>query len=258
MREALQLVAERLELAVAAGVLERAGQQPVGQRRVARQQRAVEVGADRRRHAAALEARRAVVPVPGEHASERRRAGIEQRPAGVVLEPRHRRRDAVAEVDLEQHVADQPPLAGDGLEREEPGARHPGAVAAAVAAPEQLVAAAHGEQRRSRLDGPPQVVAPPREVGRDERLLAILAAADVDEVERRRLERIARLDGRHLERMPAEGRPAGEDGDVAAVGVDVEVVRVEVRDADPHGASSQNGRTRPRLTAIARSSSIAV
>ena len=48
VREALELVPERLEDAVAAGVLERAGEQPVGQRGVARQQRAVQIGADRR------------------------------------------------------------------------------------------------------------------------------------------------------------------------------------------------------------------
>ena len=42
-----------------------------------------------------------------------------------------------------------PPLAGDGLERQQPGAGHPRAVAAAVAAAEQLVAAADGEH------GPP-------------------------------------------------------------------------------------------------------
>ncbi len=190
--------------------------------------------------------------------SERGRARIEQRPTCVVLEPRDRRRDSTAELDLKQHVADQPPLPGEGLEREEACARHPRAVAASVPAPEQLVAAAHRKERRSRLDRPPEVVAPPCKVGRDEGLLAILAAADVDEVERRRVERVAGLHGCHLERVAAEGRPAREHGDIAAVGVDVEVVRVEVCDADPHGASSQNGRTRPRATAIDRSSSIAV
>ena len=36
MREVLQLVAERLEIAAAAAVLERAGEQPVGELRVPR------------------------------------------------------------------------------------------------------------------------------------------------------------------------------------------------------------------------------
>ena len=204
MREVLELVAERLELAAAAAVLERPREQPVGELRVARQQRPVEVGADRRTDAAALEARVAVVAVAGDDAAERRRAGVEQRAAGVVLEPGDRRRDAVAEVGLEQHVADQPLLAGERLVREDACARHPRAVAAAVAAPEQLVAAADGEHRRAGLDRAAQVVAPRREIGRDQRLLAVLAAADVDEVERPRLERVAGLDAGHLERVAAQ------------------------------------------------------
>ena len=208
--------------------------------------------------ATALEARVAVVAVARDDASERRRAVVEQRSAGVVLESGDHRRGAVAEVGFEQHVTDQPLLAGERLVREDSCARHPRAVAAAVAAPEQLIAAADGEHGRAGLDGPPQVVAPRREVGGDERLLAILAAADVDEVVRPRLERVTGLDARHLERVPSQGGAPREHGDVAAVGVDVEVVRIEVGDRDPHDASSQYGRTRPRETAIFRSSSIAV
>ena len=58
VRKVLQLVAERLELPAAAAMLERPRQQPVGELGIARQQRPVEVGADRRTDAAALEARR--------------------------------------------------------------------------------------------------------------------------------------------------------------------------------------------------------
>ena len=36
--------------------------------------------------------------------------------------------------------------------------------------------------------------------------------------------------------MTAQRRAADEDGDVAAVGIDVEIVRIEVGDADPHAA----------------------
>ncbi len=218
----------------------------------------MEVGADRRTDAAALEARVAVVAVARDNPSERRRAGVEQRPAGVVLESGHHRRGAVAEVGFEQHVTDQPLLAGERLVREDSCPRHPRAVAAAVATPEQLVAATDGEHCRAGVDSPPQVVSPRREVGRDERLFAVLAAADVDEVVRPRLEGVTGLDTGHLERVaPQCGAPA-EHGDVAAVGVDVEVVRIEVGHRDPHDASSQYGRTRPRETAIFRSSSIAV
>ena len=195
VREALELVAERLELARAAARARARGR--------AASRRARDCGAAAGRAGTSRsppptrqpsKPEAPSFPWPASDASERRRARVEQRAAGVVLEARDRRRDAVAEVGLEQHVADQPPLAGDRLEREQARARHPRAVAAAVAAPEQLVAAADGEQRRAGLDGPPQVVASRREVGRDQRLLAILAAADVDEVERPRLERVAGLD----------------------------------------------------------------
>ena len=108
--------------------------------------------------AAALEARVAVVAVARDDPAERRRAGVEQRAAGVVLESRHHRRGAVAEIGLEQHVADQPLLAGERLVREDSGPRHPRAVAAAIAAPEQLIAAADGEHCRAGLDGAPQIV----------------------------------------------------------------------------------------------------
>ena len=99
---------------------------------------------------------------------------------------------------------------GDRLVREDAGARHQRAVAAAIAAPEQLVAAAYGEECGPGLDGSAEVVPTGGEIGRDERLLAILAAADVDEVERPRLQLVTRLDSGHLERMTAQRRAAGE------------------------------------------------
>ena len=176
----------------------------------------------------------------------------------MVLEARHRGRDAVSEVGLEQHIPDQPSLTRDGLERKELRARHPRSVSAPITASEKLVAAADGEERRACLDGSTEIGAARCQVGRDQRLLAVLAAADVDEVEGPRLERISGLDRGHLERVPAQRRPTREDGDVAAVGVDVEVVRVEMGDADLHAVSSQNGRASPRATATERSSSIAV
>ena len=78
--------------------------------------------------AAALQAALAVVPEPGDDAAERLRAGVEARPAGVVLEARERAPHAGLELALEQDVADHPPLAGDRLEREEPDAGQLGAV----------------------------------------------------------------------------------------------------------------------------------
>ena len=55
VREALQLVVERFEDAVAACMLERAREQPVRQSGVAGQQRSMEIGADRSGHATAFE-----------------------------------------------------------------------------------------------------------------------------------------------------------------------------------------------------------
>ena len=107
-------------------------------------------------------------------------------------------------------------------------------------------------------DGGGDCLAALREVWCDQRLLAVLAAADVEQVVGGRVERVAGLDARDVERVAPQRGPPGEDGDVAAVGVDVEVVGVEVRDRDPHRAPSQYGRTRPRSTAIARRSSMAV
>jgi hypothetical protein len=58
-------------------------------------------------------------------------------------------------------------------------------VKAAVAAPEELVAAAHGEERRAAGGRLLQRLGLCGKVGRDEELLAILSAAEVIEVVRR-------------------------------------------------------------------------
>ena len=64
---------------------------------------------------------------------------------------------------------------------------------------------------------------------------------------------------RHLELVPTPRGPALEHGDVAAVGVDVEVVRIEV--ADPNGGHrerSQYGFASPREASTCCRPSIAV
>ena len=97
------------------------------------------------------------------------------------------------------------------------------------------------------------------ERGRNELLLAVLPAADVVEVVRARPKRVAGADRLHLELVPPPGRTAGENGDVPAVGVDVQVIREQVSDGDLHAAaSSQYGRTNPRPATRSRSASIAV
>ena len=219
----------------------------------------MEIGADDAAGAAALEAALAVVAEAREHASERLGAGIEARAAGVVLEAGERPLLAGLELALDQDVADHAPLARDGLEREEADAGHVLAVEAAIAAAEQLVAAADREHGRSAVDRLVQRLRLPREILRDEQLLAVLAAADVVEVVLARHDRVAHPERGHLELVAAPGRPPREHRDVAAVGVDVQVVRIEVPDADRrHCARSQYGFASPREASSRCRPSIAV
>ena len=187
------------------------------------------------------------------------RAGVEQRPAGVVLEAGHRRRDDRRDrprAARRRSAASRPRPSRAGRARRPASRSRRGRGSRARAA----------GSRRTRRGAP----FPSSTARRRSRRLALRGRARSaparDPGRRRRRSRsnadgssaVARRDAGDLERVPAERRPTLEDGDVAAVGVDVQVVRVEVGDADPHGVSSQNGRTRPRETAIARRSSIAV
>src|SRR4029079_3471244 len=165
------------------------GEQQVGEPGVAGKQWSVEVRADRTADTTALEAGGAVVAVSRDDTAERLCAGVENRPPGVVLETRDRAARRLVQSALQEDIADHAGLAGDGLVREETRAFEPGPVASAVAAAEQLVAAAHRQQSRSTCDGVTDRIAARREVGGDHRLLAVLTAADVDEVVRSRRER---------------------------------------------------------------------
>ena len=130
-------------------------------------------------------------------------------------------------------------LAGDRLEREDPGALQVRAGAVAIEAAEQLIAAADGEQGGAAVERGADLLGAGGEVGGDERLLAVLAAADVEEVVLAGDEAVAEADRAHLELVAAPRRPPGEDRHVAAVGVDVQVVGIEVADDDLHAAASQ-------------------
>src|SRR5262249_37477931 len=72
------------------------------------------------------------------------------------------------------------------------------------------------------------------------RLLAILAAADVEQIGLGHL--VAESDRKHVELVAARRRPRREHGDVPAVGVDVQAVRIQVADADPHAAGCPSAR----------------
>jgi hypothetical protein len=97
-----------------------------------------------------------------------------------------------------------------------------------------LVAAADGEHGDAMLVCCLDRAALGGEIGCDERLLAILATADVEEVVFRGLERVADTDRPDVELVAAQGGATFEHGDVPSIGVDVEVVGVEVTDADSH------------------------
>ncbi len=173
----------------------------------------------------------------------------------MVLEAGDRPPLARLKLALEEHVADHPLVSGDGLEREKADARHVLAVKALVAAAEQLVAAAHGEHRGAAVDRFPQCVSLEEKILRDEQLLAILAAADVVEVVRAGNDVVSDADRGDLELVPAPRRPPREHRDVAAVRVDIEVIGVEVADADVH---DQYAFVRPRAVRMRCRPSIAV
>ena len=136
----------------------------------------MEIRADDAARPASFVAALAVVAVARHDAAERLGAGIEPSPARVVLEAGERVPHARLELALEEHVSDHSRVARHGLEREEADARHVLAVEAAVAAPEQLVAAADREERGAAGRGLLQPLRFRGEVGGDEELLAILSA----------------------------------------------------------------------------------
>jgi len=174
------------------------------------------------------------------HAAERLGTRVEQCSSSVVLEPGEQVPLARVELALEEDVPDHSGVTGDRLVREECGSGEEGAVSRPVTAPEELVAAADGQHRDAALPRLPDRFGLRDQVGCDESLLAILAAADVQEVERGGIEGVSETDCRQDELVPPERCAPREDRDVAAIRVDVEVLGVEVADPNPHGrASSQ-------------------
>ena len=120
----------------------------VGERRVAGQDGAVEVGADDPPEPGALGP--LTVAAAGDHATERHDAGAEGGAPPVVLEAGEageRRRG------VDDDLADQAGRAGAGLEVEEPDPVELAAVGREVAVPEQLVAAADAEHDGAGGDG---------------------------------------------------------------------------------------------------------
>src|SRR5204863_6817444 len=141
----------------------------------------------------------------------RLRALVEVRAPGVVLEARKRPAGPLA---LEEHVADHPALTGDGVQRQQADPRQLDARHVAVEAPEELVAAADRQRSRTTLDRLAQRRLFRDEVARHERLLAVLAAADVEQVDVADGHSVADADPAHVELVSAYPRALREDGDV--------------------------------------------
>jgi hypothetical protein len=160
----------------------------------------------------------------------------------MVLEAGERPLDTRLQLALEQAVADHPRVSRDGVEREDAGPRLLRAADVAVEGSEELVAAADRENGGPVGDRRAQRIALARQIRRDQRLLAVLAASDVVHVVTAGLDAVAdsdRLDD-ELD-SPPRGSPL-EHGDVAAVGVDVQVVGIQMPDANLHAARSQYRR----------------
>src|SRR6185437_10892658 len=233
-------------------------EQPVGEPGVPRQEWPVEVGPDDSAHTTALEAAFAVVAEAGDDTPEWIRSRIEPGSADVVLEAGKRTSDPGLELALEQHVADHASFPRDCVERQQSDAGQLGPVEVSIRAPEQLVAAADREHRGSIGHRPTYVFRLRRQIRRDKGLLAVLAASDIQQIVLVGSQRIADRHRTHLKVMAPPRCAAGKDRDVAAVGIDVEVVRIEMPDDDLHAARSQYGRTKPRSPTTFRSASIAV
>ena len=94
------------------------------------------------------------------------------------------------ELAVEQDVADHPSLSSNRPQVEDPGARKLGSGTVEIRAPQELVAAANGQKCRSAcqclLDG----LGVSGQVRRDQGLLAILPAPDVEQVVGGRIDRL--------------------------------------------------------------------
>ena len=142
------------------------------------------------------------------------------------------------ELTLEQDVTNHACVAGDGLEREQPDPGQMGSLEIAVRATEELVPAADGERCDAVVDGGKDLGTLGREILGDQSLLPVLPAADVEEIGSApdRCLHAHRFDD---QLVSAPGRTLSEHGDVAAIGVDVEVVGIQMGDVDLHAARFQ-------------------
>ena len=201
----------------------------------------MEIGPEGVADPAAFEARRTVVSEAGHDPAQRQRAFVEDRPAGVVLEADDRPAVAGVELALDQHVADETPVTGHCVQWKDTGAGLLAPRTVTVVAAEQLVATADGERYGATGNRLREQRAARSEIGCDECLLTILATSDVEEVGVGR-KVVPDADFPHVQVDAAALRSAPQHRQVASIGVDVQKVRIEMREHDPHATRSQYGR----------------
>ena len=238
MRLGLEAVRERLELRRLAPSRARAPARAASPRATGCAAAAARGGTCRwRGRRGSPRSRTAVVPEAGDDPPERLGARIEPRPPGMVLEPCDRAPlpGTSSHSSRTSPIIRRSPATVSCGKRPTPGSDPPWR--STVAAAEQLVAAADGQQRRAAGDGLRDRRPLGDEIGGDQRLLAVLAAADVEEIV------LAGVDASPTEMAgtssswPRSAARRVEHGDVAAIGVDVEVLGIEVADPDPTSRS---------------------
>ena len=216
MGGALELVLERLQLLD----FQCRAHEPVREVGVLRQQRPVQVGPTTSARPHALAAVAAVVAVPAQDAPERSLVRPEVGAPAVVLEADERVLTAV-ELELDRDVAGQPRASSRTMRastRPMPSSSSSPSASRSRAAG----AAAHGEDHRAATGrGVEGVLLGLDEVARHEPLVAVLAAAEVEEVVRVGVERSPSVTLACWKPIPRQAQRCPEHQDVAAVGVDV-------------------------------------
>ena len=157
-------------------------------------------------NAAALPAAHAVVAESGHDAAQWLSARVEMRPSCVVFESGQCPTDARIELALQQDITDHACVPGDGVEREHADPRQLGAVEVAVRAAEELIPAANREHGCALGDRFPNIGGLDEQVLCDERLFAILAAADVEQIVLTRIDPISNGDEAYVELVSAPRR----------------------------------------------------
>ena len=209
---------------------ERRREQPVGEPRVSRQQRPVQVRPDR---SPSWQPSKPVSPLFPNPARRGRAARRPRRASSGRRGSRSPPASALAgiELALEQHVADHAPSPATVSQREHAGARQL-AIRRARGSRDRAAGSRRRRRARPRRRRPPRAAPRPAvEVGRDQRLLAVLAAAHVEQIVRPGSSGLRADRGDHELDARAAAPRRVEHGDVPPVGVDVQVVGVEVADA---------------------------